>query len=113
MSKYITYYYCLPGGRVPVKDFVDSFDTDTYRRFIFKKELLEEFGPKLPMPHAKYFGGRLYDLRFSGTDGIIRILYFFAEKHSIVLLHEFIKKTQKMLKRELRLAYRRMKDYLG
>ncbi len=52
MSKYTTYYYNLPSGKTPVIEFVDSFDEKTYGKFIFKKELLEEFGPKLPLPHA-------------------------------------------------------------
>jgi len=111
MAKFITYYYCLPGGRVPVRDFVDALDITTYRKFIYKKELLEEFGPRLPMPHARYMGAGLYELRFTGSDGAIRVFYFFAEHNSIILLHAFIKKTEKTPSNELDTAYKRMREY--
>ena len=107
MNKYTTFYYGLPSGKYPVREFVDSFDEKTYGKFIFKKELLEEFGPKLPLPHARQMGKGLFELRFTGTDGAIRIFYYFIENEQIILVHGFIKKTDKTPKRDLDLAYKR------
>ncbi len=112
MRKYATYYCCLPSGRAPVRDFVDTLDIATYRKFVFKKELLEEFGAKLPLPHAKYMGNDLYELRFKGTDGAIRVFYFFMEARSIIFLHAFVKKSSKTPEKELSVALKRIKNYL-
>ena len=40
-----------------------------------RKYLLEEFGHKLPEPHAKYLKDGIFELRFSGKEGKIRVLY--------------------------------------
>ncbi|MFH1836747.1 MAG: type II toxin-antitoxin system RelE/ParE family toxin [Candidatus Omnitrophota bacterium] len=111
MSKYDSCYYCLPSGRVPVKVFVDRFNVETYRKFIFKKELLEEFGPRLPMPHTKHVGKGLYELRVKGADGEIRLFYFFMDKNTIIFLHGYNKKSNKISRKELKIAYKRMTDH--
>lgn len=111
MANFSSYYYCLPNGRIPVKQFINSLAISTYRKFIFKKELLEEFGPRLPMPHARHIRSGLYELRFSGEDGAIRILYFFIESKRIIFVHAFKKTTQKTPRSDIDLAYQRMTGY--
>ena len=111
MGKFTTFYYCLPSGKTPVREFVDSLNSKGYGNFVFKKELLEEFGRKLPMPHAKYMGKGLYELRVSDPDGKIRMFYFFVKKYSIIFVHAIMKKTRKTPKKDLALAYKRMANY--
>ena len=113
MANFTSYYYLSSNGKAPVRDFIDSLRLSTYRKFIFKKELLEEFGPRLPMPHARHLGRGLYELRFKGEDGAIRVLYFFVEKKKVILVHSFKKTTKKTPTRNLGLAYKRMKLYLA
>lgn len=108
MAHFTSYYYRLPSGRVPVREFIDSLKITTYRKFLFKKELLEEFGPSLPMPHARHLGKGLYELRLKGEDGAVRVLYFFMKKKKIIFVHSFKKKTRKTPNKELDLAYKRM-----
>ena len=108
MTRFASYYYCLPNGRAPVREFIDSLSVSAYRRFVFKKELLEEFGPSLPMPHARHLGKGLYELRFRGREGNIRMLYFFTEKNKVVFVHAFKKTSRKTPKKDLVLAYGRM-----
>jgi len=103
-------FYCLPNGRSPVKEFVDSLKMPAYRKFVYKKELLAGYGPWLSMPHTKYLGKGLLELRFATEEGDIRIIYFFTNK-KIVLVHAFKKTTQTTPKNDLELAYKRMKDY--
>lgn len=112
MKNFTTYYYCLPSGKAPVKEFIDALKISTYRKFIFKKELLEEFGPMLPMPHAKHLKEGLYELRFEGEDGNIRVIYFFLENKRIIFVHAFKKTTQKTPRRELEIAHKRKEAYL-
>ena len=65
--KIACYYYSTESGKLPVKEFVDSLDFKTQRKFFFIKALLEEFGHKLPQPHAKYMGNDIFE-RISRTE---------------------------------------------
>jgi len=69
--------------------------------------LLEEFGHKLGMPHSKEVNKNLFELRVRGVQEV-RILYGF-HKNSIVLLHGFIKKSQKIPKREIFTAQQKLR----
>ena len=62
-------------------------------------DLLEAFGSNLTMPHSKYLTDGLLELRIRGTREI-RIFYCF-HNNKAVLLHAFIKKTQKTPNKEL------------
>jgi len=54
VAKISAYYYLTESGKSPVKEFIDSLDFKSQRKFFFVRELLEEFGHRLPFPHAKY-----------------------------------------------------------
>jgi phage-related protein len=102
--------YFKIGKRKPAEEFVNSLDYWTQRRFFSKKDLLEEFGHKLPEPHAKYIKEGIFELRFTGGEGRIRILYFFYHQDRVILTNGFIKKTQKIPRKPLETAikYKRM-----
>lgn len=91
------FYYETDSGKKPVENFINGLDKDTYRQFIRVCLLLEEFGVSLPEPHAKKIDKKekIYELRFSGEEGKIRVLYFFFVGKRVVLTNGFIKKTQK------------------
>ena len=72
--------------------------------------LLAEYGPNLRLPHSRAFGDGLFELRLRGRSGIGRALYCFLVDKHIVVLHAFIKKSQRTPDRELRLARKRMKE---
>ncbi|MCD8213465.1 MAG: type II toxin-antitoxin system RelE/ParE family toxin [Campylobacter sp.] len=54
-------------------------------------------------------GKGLFELRVKGNDGIVRLFYVFQKDKKIYILHGFVKKTQKTPKKELEIAYTRMK----
>jgi phage-related protein len=72
--------------------------------------LLVEFGLSLRMPHSKSMGDGLFELRPRGSEGIARVMYCTKIGRRIVILHVFIKKTQKTPKRELEIARRRQRE---
>lgn len=47
------------------------------------------------MPHVKCLGDKLWEMRVSWKDGIARGIYILATGKKIVILHAFIKKSQK------------------
>ncbi|PCI00203.1 MAG: hypothetical protein COB79_05995 [Zetaproteobacteria bacterium] len=53
---------------------------------------------------------RLFELRVKGKDGIARVFYCTKVGKHIVMLHVFVKKTQKTPKKELKIATQRMRE---
>ena len=113
MTKIVSYYYLTESGKSPVREFVDSLDYKTQRKFFFVKSLLEEFGYKLSQPHAKYIGNDLFELKFKGLEGAIRVLYFFFHQDKAIFTNGFVKKTDKTPRNEKDLAIQRRADFLG
>jgi len=113
VAKITAYYYLTESGKSPVKDFIDSLDFKSQRKFFFVKELLEEFGHKLPFPHAKYIGNSIFELRFKGHEGALRVLYFFYHEDRAIFTNGFIKKTNKTPKNEIIIANERRTNFLN
>lgn len=83
----------------PVEIFLSSLHEKEIAKVIRTVELLEEFGNGLGMPHSRHMADGLLELRVRGVREI-RIFYCF-HKDKAVLLHGYIKKTQKTLDKEL------------
>jgi len=73
-------------------------------------DLMLEFGSNLGMPHSRALSGGLFELRVKGQEGIARIFYCTLVGRRIVMLHGFIKKSQKTPDKELKVARRRMSE---
>lgn len=69
-----------------------------------------EHGANLGLPYTKAMGGGLFEIRAKGQEGIGRALFCTLVGQRIVILHSFIKKTDKTPKRELDIAKQRMKE---
>jgi phage-related protein len=67
-------------------------------------------GPNLGEPHTKAFGEGLFELRLKGAEGIARVFFCTLVGRRIVVLHSFVKKSQKTPPRERRIAELRMKE---
>ena len=62
------------------------------------------------MPHTKAIKDGLFELRLKSKEGIGRIFYCTLVNKQIVMLHSFIKKSQKTPFRELKAAVSKMKE---
>ena len=113
MALYTCLYFKSESGKVPAREFIDSLDARSQRKFFFVKELLEEFGHKLPFPHAKYIGNSIFELRFKGHEGALRALYFFYHEDRAIFTNGFIKKTNKTPKNEITIANERRTNFLN
>ncbi|MFN5792279.1 MAG: type II toxin-antitoxin system RelE/ParE family toxin [Burkholderiales bacterium] len=80
-------------------------------RYIGLTARMIEHGPNLGLPHTDALGGGLFELRLKGAEGIARVMYCLMIERQILVLHVFVKKTQKTPPRELRIARQRMKEY--
>lgn len=81
-------------------------------RYLKLTDLMLEFGPNLGTPHTRSMGDRLFELRVKGKEGIARVFYCTLIGERIVMLHSFVKKTQKTPNRELKVARRRLKEVI-
>ena len=79
-------------------------------RYVHLTARMMVFGPDLGMPHTRAMGEGLFELRLKGAGGIARVLYCTLSGRRIVMLHAFVKKSEKTPPRELALARRRMKE---
>lgn len=112
MSRITSYYLETGGGRVPAKEFIASLEPASRRKFFAVKTLLEEFGYALREPHVKYLGHKIFELRFTGQEGAIRVFYFFAEGDKVIFTNGFLKKTGQTPEKEFVFAIRKRADYL-
>lgn len=112
MKNYTCIYYTTPGGKIPVEEFIESLAEDTQDAFFYKTGLLEKYGPQLRKPHTDYIGTGIFELRFTGKEGKVRILFFFFHENRIIFTNGFIKKTPKTPRREIKIAKQRRKEYL-
>jgi phage-related protein len=79
-------------------------------RFLRYADRMELYGPDLGMPHTRAMGEGLFELRLKSVVGIARVLYCTMMGKRIVMLHQFIKKTDKTPPKELAIARRRLKE---
>lgn len=70
-------------------------------------ELIEKYGANLGPPHTEPMGDGLFEIRAKAQEGIGRSLYCYLKGKHIIVLHAFIKKSNKTPKSELSLAKRR------
>jgi len=99
-------------GNVPVEDFLVGLPEKDRARIAWTINLLEEYGLQLGLPYVKHLRGKLWELRIRAGRRAYRIIYFAYVGQRLILLHGFLKKTQKTPRRELEIAERRMADLL-
>lgn len=78
--------------------------------FLRTAELIEEFGPDLGRPHTAPLGQGLFEIRAKGKEGISRSVFCTARDQEIVVLITIVKKDNKIPKRHMDTARKRMKE---
>jgi phage-related protein len=79
-------------------------------RYVVLTRRMVAVGPNLGEPHTKSMKEGLLELRLKGAEGIARVFYCTQVGRRIVMLHSFVKKTNRTPPRELEIALNRMKD---
>lgn len=94
-----------------VKAELDALPVDIRAKLTRIIELMTTFGPQhMREPHVKPLRNKLWEMRMTGRDGIARAIYVLASGQRIVIVHAFVKKTQKTPAAALRLARERTKE---
>lgn len=88
-----------------------AFPPGILANFLHILELIEDFGPALGLPHTSAMGRGLFEIRAKGKEGIGRVFFCLEKDRKIVLLHAFVKKSQRTPKMDLAIARKRQKEY--
>lgn len=73
-------------------------------------EMIEEHGANLGPPHTEAMGDGLFEIRAKAKEGVGRSLFCYVHGQQIVILHAFVKKSQKTPRQALMLARSRQRE---
>ena len=100
-------FFITDSGTEPVRDFLKGLTPDD-RRSIGTDIKTVEYGWPLGMPLVRKLDTDLWEVRSIIASGIVRIL-FTTHNSEMVLLHGFVKKTEKTPPKEIKTANERKK----
>jgi phage-related protein len=79
--------------------------------FLRLSERIEAVGlERIREPHVKHLRGKLWEMRLNGRDSIGRAIYVTVISRRVIVVHAFVKKTQKTPTAALDLAEQRAKE---
>lgn len=91
------------------KQIMELPDTLAARYIVLTRRMIA-LGPNIGEPHTKAFDDGLFELRLKGAEGIARVFFCTLVGKRIVMLHSFIKKSERTPTREHKVAETRMKE---
>jgi phage-related protein len=98
------------GGVVDAE--IAALPKDMQASFLRLAERIEAVGlERIGQPHVKHLHDKLWEMRFGGRDGVARAIYVTAVGRRVIVLHAFVKKSQKTPRTALELAQRRAKEF--
>ena len=90
---------------------VDRLSLDLRAKFERIVTLIRSKGlQQVHEPYIKHLEDKLWEMRMIGRDGIARAIYVAASGQRVVVLHAFVKKTDKTPRRALEIARARAKE---
>ena len=108
------FFYRDKNGKEPVFEYIQELTSKTDKDSRIKAtkiqdhiKYLRRVGTQAREPYAKHLDGEIWELRPIRD----RVLYAAWDGDSFILLHHFMKKTQKTPKREIEQAKRNLADY--
>ncbi len=94
-----------------IKETLDALPPDLRASFQRIVELIQAHGlERIREPYLKHLEGSLWEMRLKGRSGIARAVYVTASGMRIVIVHVFVKKTQKTPRQEIVQALKKAKE---
>ena len=105
------YYYLNSSGENVIRKFIISLQKSQQAKIRRKLQLINDYGLTQANPRLRKLSGTpLWEIRILGQDNI-RIFYIVPEINSVLILHGFIKKSQKTPPKEIQTALKRYSDW--
>ncbi|MCH4891143.1 type II toxin-antitoxin system RelE/ParE family toxin [Acidaminobacter sp. JC074] len=105
-------FYETRNGKCLVKEFLNLSDAKLRAKLVGILEILGEKCNLLREAYSKFIDDGIFEVRGKVGNDISRILFFFYYDGQIVLTNGFVKKTQKIPTKELKLAKKYRKDFI-
>lgn len=102
--------YSLEYFSESVRNEIEAWPVGLRTRYLALTLRMEEHGPDLGMPHTRAMGNGLFEIRVKGKEGIGRAFYCTRVGRRIVILHGFVKKSEKIPRGDLDLSRKRMTE---
>lgn len=102
-------FYETAGGRLPVREWLLGLTRDD-RRVVGTDLQKVEFGWPIGMPYCRPLSGGLWEVRSDISDGRTARVIFCIVAGEMILLHAFVKKTQKTPQSDMSLALKRKRE---
>ncbi len=109
MKRLPAFFHALPSGREPVREWLKSLSAED-RKTVGEDIKDVEFAWPIGMPLCRPLSWGLWEVRSTLTQGRIGRVLFCEHDGRMILLHAFIKKTQKTPAGDMELAMKRKKD---
>jgi phage-related protein len=93
-------------GNMPVKEWLNSLSKES-KKIIGEDLRTAQFGFPLGMPLVRFMEKNLWEIRSHLENGSGVRIFFTICQNYMILLHSFVKKSQKTPKKELTLARKR------
>lgn len=104
--------WCVEYYSSQLQELILALPPGILARYLRLTDLMTQIGPNLGMPHTRAFGEGLFELRMKGPEGISRVFFCTLIGRRIVMLHCFVKKSQKTPPQEIALARRRLHEVM-
>lgn len=101
-------FYRETDGTFPVRSWLESLPEEVRGKIIARIDLLREGGPTLDYPYTSQIEGRLREARLRMGKTRYRVLYFFDEARTAILLHGFTKNSAAVEEADKRIGRSRM-----
>lgn len=104
-------FYQTPAGRPVVQEWLRSFDKPDRAILGFDLKRVQ-LGFPMGLPLCRSLGGGLWEVRSSlaGHREVRMIFFHDTERSALVVVHGFVKKSQKTPRAEIDIASRRMRE---
>ena len=109
LKKIAAAFYRTPAGTEPVRNWLKALPPED-RREIGQDIATVEYGSPVGMPVCRPLGQGLWEVRSNLPGNRTGRLLFCVARGQMVLLHAFVKKTQRTPDEDLTLARKRMKE---
>ena len=114
MSDYqVKYYQNSRSGEMPVLRYILEADKKDRAKIYKYINYLENQGGYLDEPYSRHLIDKIRELRVDFSHNRHRIFYFASINKVIILLHAFLKKTDKTPKQEIQRALENYDDVIN
>lgn len=109
----VKFYRDPKTGNEPVKEYIEGLSDKEKAKALKYIDFLREHKGYLDEPYSKHIVGKIRELRVDFSRNKNRIFYFIFINKNIILLHAFLKKTNKTPKVEIKRAEENYKQSIN